>query len=392
MPDNMTFTGGGWVIDVEGEKTAPIIDAHYHIFPRLGSQREGIDPELRLKFWQYHSREWNNFWRKDNGQHTSEQFLQFGTNNIDDMPNVDFRLTDFGQAEITVDDIDYVMQAYPPNLVNNEAPPERMVAEMNLAGVDMGVLQCDHVYGDLAEYFGEAMAIYPGRFIGLGQIWEPEADDPGRLANFESAIVEHGNRGLYFSVEPLSVLRMDVSINDPKFNDLWKLVERLEIPVFWYIDDRTVDRVGMFLRRVSELSAWAEKYPDVSSVITHGLVPAAIIHEIGIPDEVVHLLKQPAMHAEILFPAKWPDYPFPEGQKQLRQLRDQVGAQKLLWGTDSPFGTSTWCTYRQALDFIRIHCDFLSQEERNLILGLNAARLFNLESCFEQRAEWRSSC
>lgn len=384
---NMTFTGGGWVIDDESEKTAPIIDAHYHIFPRLGSQREGIEPSLRLKFWQYHSREWNNFWRKSDGTHTSEQFLQFDSDNIDDMPDVDFRLTNFGQGEITVDGIDYVMQAYPPNLTNNEAPPERMVAEMNLAGVDIGVLQCDHVYGDLTEYFGKAMETHPGRFIGLGQIWEPEADDSRRLANLERAIVEHGNRGLYFSVEPLSVLQMDVSVNDSKFDALWTLVERLELPVFWYIDDRTVDRVGMFLRRVAELDAWSRNHPDIPSVITHGLVPAAIIHDIGIPDEVIRLLEQPSMHAEILFPAKWPDYPFPKGQEQLRQLRDQVGAHKLLWGTDSPFGTITWCTYRQALDFIRLHCGFLSQEEKDLILGGNAATLFGLSQSMKEQID-----
>ena len=377
---NMTFTGGGWVIEdaSDGDKRSKLIDAHYHIFPRLGSQRKGIDPKLRLKLWQFHLREWNNFWRKDDGEHTADQFLQFDSNNIDDMLEVDFRLTDYGQAEITVAGADYVMQVYPPSLVNNEASPQRMVAEMNQAGVDMGVLQCDHVYGDLDEYFADAMKAYPGRFIGLGQIWELEADDPGRLENLRRAICEHGNKGLYFSVEPFSVFSQDVTVNAPKFDALWGLVQQLEIPVFWYIDDRTIDRVAKFMRRVAELEVWAQRYPDIQSVITHGLVPAAIIHEIGIPDEVVRLLNRPNFSAEILFPAKWPDYPYPRGQQQLRQLRDRVGAHKLLWGTDSPFGASMWCTYRQALDFVRLHCDFLTQDEKDLILGGNAAKLFGV--------------
>ena len=231
---DVTFTGGGWVFDDASrrDRRSKIIDAHSHIFPRLGSQTKGIDPNLRLKFWQFHFREWNNFWRKEDGKHTSTQFLQFDSNDIDDMPEVDFRLTNYGQAEITVAGTDYVMQFYPPSLVNNEAPPQRMVAEMNQAGVDMGVLQCDHVYGDLDEYFADAMKAYPGRFIGLGQIWEPQADDPGRLENFQRAIREHGNKGLYFSVEPFSVLQQDVSINDSRFDALWDLVQRLEVPVF----------------------------------------------------------------------------------------------------------------------------------------------------------------
>ena len=61
-------------------------------------------------------------------------------------------------------------------------------------------------------------------------------------------------------------------------------------------------------------------------------------------------------------------------------MRDQVGAAKLLWGSDCPLGMSAWCTYRQAIDFIRRHCDFLSGEEKALILGGNAARLFGIEA------------
>ena len=379
---NMVFTGGGWVIEGASEsgQRSRIIDAHYHIFPRLGSQRRGVDPVLRQRWWQFHSREWNNFWRKSDGKHSSEQFLQFDSNDLDDMPEVNFRLTECGQAEITVEGVDYIMQLFPPSLANNEAPPPRMVAEMNQAGVDVGVLQCDHVYGDLDEYFAAAMQEYPGRFIGLAQIWEPEADDPGRLENLERAIREYGNSGLYFSVEPFSLMQQDAGLNDPGFDALWKLVEGLGIPVFWFLDDRTFDRVAMFMRRVAELDEWTRRHPEIPSVITHGLVPAAIIHEIGIPDEVIRVLSRPGVHAEILFPAKWPDYPYPEGQQQLRELRDRVGAEKLLWGSDSPFSMGMWCTYRQSLDFIRLHCDFLSPDEKDLILGGNAARLFGVGS------------
>ena len=99
------------------------------------------------------------------------------------------------------------------------------------------------------------------------------------------------------------------------------------------------------MRRVAELAEWVSKHPDMNTVITHGLVPAAIIPEIGIPDEVIDVLSHPNVLAEVLFPAKFPDYPYPEGQQMLRRLRDRVGADKLLWGTDSPVGLTMWCTY-----------------------------------------------
>jgi predicted TIM-barrel fold metal-dependent hydrolase len=115
-------------------------------------------------------------------------------------------------------------------------------------------------------------------------------------------------------------------------------------------------------------------------VITHGLVPAAIIHEIGIPDDVLNILKRPNIYAEVLMPAKWPDYPYVEGQKMLKDLCDDVGVEKLMYGSDMPFSGAFWCTYRQSVDFIRIHCDFLSMEEKALVLGGNAARLFDLST------------
>ena len=290
--NNLVFTGGGWVAkEEEMPHRAKVIDAHYHIFPKLGSQKEGIDPVLRLRFWQFHSREYNNWWRVDDGKHVDQQFLQFHSNNLADMPDVNFRLTDYGKARITVDEIDYDMQFYTPNLINNELPPERGVGEMNLAGVDIGILQADHVYGDLTDFYGNAMRDYPDRFIGLAQIWEPEANKKVRLEELERSIVEQSNKGLYFSVEPLTVMQMDVSLTDPMFDDLWALIRQLNVPVFWYLDDRTIDRSDMYMRRVAELGLWVEKYPDINCVITHGLVPAAIIHEVGIPDEVVKILK-----------------------------------------------------------------------------------------------------
>jgi len=44
-----------------------------------------------------------------------------------------------------------------------------------------------------------------------------------------------------------------------------------------------------------------------------------------------------------------------------------------------PFSAGYWCTYKQSVDHIDIHCDFLSEKERNLILGGNAARILNID-------------
>ena len=196
----MEFFGGGWrpVQSAEGKKPSRIIDAHCHIFPRFGTGSGPKSAELVMKLWQYHLRDYTDFWRKSDGAHVKAKLLDFSSDNINEMPNVNFRMGKYGQAEFTIDGVDYYVYFYPPGLENLEATPERMIAEMEVAGVDVGVLQSDHVYGTAAnEYYAEAMQQFPGRFIGLANIWEPEADQPAELERLERAVLEQGCRGLY---------------------------------------------------------------------------------------------------------------------------------------------------------------------------------------------------
>ena len=377
------FTGGGWrpVEDSEEVTGTRTIDAHSHIFPRFATGSGPESAELTLKLWQYHVRDFSEFWRKADGKHVKERLLDYPSDDIHKMPDVNFRMGKYGKAEFTIDGVDYYTALFPPGLENLEAVPERMIAEMDAAGVDVAVLQSDHVYGaNIAEYYAKAMSRFPNRFIGLAQICEPAADQPVQLERLERAVQELGCKGLFFSVELFAFDGYTDHIDDSKFEPLWGLVQALGIPVWWYLDARRRDRVASFMQYTAEVDRWAERHPDIPSVLTHGLVPATMIHEIGVPQEVMSLLKRPNVFAEILMPAKWPEYPFVEGQEMLRQWRDEVGPEKLMWGSDMPFCGGNWCTYRQAADYIRLHCDFLSRQEKALILGGNAMRMFKLDA------------
>ena len=54
-----------------------------------------------------------------------------------------------------------------------------------------------------------------------------------------------------------------------------------------------------------------------------------------------------------------------------------LGPQRLLWGTDWP-PASRHLSYRQALEIVRTCAEGLTQDELDLILGGNAAQVFNL--------------
>ena len=360
-----------------------IIDAHFHIFPPLGRASGAEDPlhKLRLNFWQYHMRDGRRFRRKADDVWVEEPFLQWDSDDLNEMPDVNLRMADFGRVEITADGVDYYTQAYPPSLVNNEAPPERMIGEMDLVGVDMGVLQHDHIYGALNEYYGEQMRCFPNRFIGLAQVREWEADQPAEHERLEQAVCEHGLKGLYFSVEPFALSNYADHLDDAKFEPLWQKVRALGIPVWWYLHSRKRDRLGGYMEHVAELDRWAEAHPDIPAVLTHGIDTFSMRRgeqRYQIPAALMTLLKRPNMHVEVLFCAFWPEYPFPGAQQMIRRLREEIGIHKLMWGTDMPYCSGSWCTYKQALDYIRLHCEFLSADEKALILGDNAARMFGL--------------
>ncbi len=74
-------------------------------------------------------------------------------------------------------------------------------------------------------------------------------------------------------------------------------------------------------------------------------------------------------------------YPFPSAMKAIRQAADEVGIDKLMWGSDYP-RTITAITYKMSYDFI-LKSDMLDEEEKEKFLSLNAQRLFGFKNLID---------
>ncbi|MCY4409331.1 MAG: hypothetical protein OXC27_02615, partial [Caldilineaceae bacterium] len=61
----LEFFGGGWrQVESEQEKKSLVIDAHSHIFRRFATGSGAASAALTRKLWQYHLRDFTDFWRK----------------------------------------------------------------------------------------------------------------------------------------------------------------------------------------------------------------------------------------------------------------------------------------------------------------------------------------
>ena len=99
------------------------------------------------------------------------------------------------------------------------------------------------------------------------------------------------------------------------------------------------------------------------------------------PDDLLRVYRHEKLVLEVVFPITYGgvwDYPYPEAQTLIADMRDQLGADRLVWGSDMP-NVERFCTYKQSLDYIRRYCPFLTAREKDLILGDTCAAFYGID-------------
>jgi predicted TIM-barrel fold metal-dependent hydrolase len=275
----------------------------------------------------------------------------------------------YGRLEYTVDGEDHCVQYMPVGMAQIECPPELIVAQMDYAGVGHGVLQAGLSYGRMNDYNALAQRQYPGRLTGLAHVDEPVADTPAEMAELRRAIQGLGLRGLYYSIESFARHGFRWHFDDARFDDFWELVASLALPVLFEPSAAPDYDEASYVANLGPLRWLLVMGPPVRYFAPAG--------EWRFPDPVARALGRDNLQIEICFPIVWGgvwDYPYPQAQALIRGLRDRYGAGKLVWGSDMP-NVERFCTYRQCLDYVRRHCEFLSAPEQERILGGNVAEL-----------------
>jgi len=367
-----------------------IIDGHSRIFPPFDSAGGFDSVGQKMKFVQ---RQFGGhhlpIWRvRDRAPADRSTLLDPATYELNDVEWT----SETGRLSWIHDGEGYTNQYMPPMLDNQECTPELLIREMDYIGVDVGVLHPAPIFGIVNDYNLDAVQRFPDRFVALFNI--PEAtvlnDQSAAIAEIERLVGSGVKCGVQFFSRWYHGTGIDEPWDGEAMMPYWDAVAALDVPVYFTLynggkraREFQASQRETYLDEHRTLTRWMGKYPDTTVTITHGLPWLTFLEDgdrFAFPDETWEVFDSPKCHLQMMVPIMmgihW-ETPWKESEETIAECVDRIGADRLMWGTDMPL-SSRYCTYKQALDQYRLHCDFLNDDQRADILGGTAARLFGL--------------
>ena len=237
--------------------------------------------------------------------------------------------------------------SFPPvGFIHPDAAPDnvdKVIADMDGAGVDAAILVVPHVYGSDNAYAIDAAHAHPDRLAVVARVDWRSAEPRRRLAELLSDDVVVGLRLTKHKAPELWQA-------DGEFEPMLAAAEQLDVPVMVYPG-------GDFL---SVLSGVARRHPDLRLVIDHlGLEPPSLSSAPPVPGPFKQLpnLLGLAEHPNIFVkmtaaPALSSEsYPFRDIWEPVARVVSAFGVERVMWGSDYN-RTSRLHSYREAVAYL----------------------------------------
>lgn len=212
---------------------------------------------------------------------------------------------------------------------------------------------------------------YPDRLIGFSSI-HPDRYQPYR--KIERAIKEFGMRGVKFY--PHSGFYP----NDKRLNLVFQKCVEFDIPVMVHTGIKAVSWQSLKYNRPVYVDDIATNFPDLKIVMCHGGYP-------WVEEFIVVAYSNPNVWVDITFLDYIEKIYRKDGlaEDTIKRLVDLIGPQRLIWGSEGPymnlplFGSHGPEYYAKSQDFLVKRFDFLSEVDKENILGENAKRLLKIK-------------
>lgn len=257
-----------------------------------------------------------------------------------------------------------VRQMLPPFMIDGHNTAEVFLSNMDYAQVTAAVVVQEFIDGIQNNYLAEVQKRYPERFIVCGMA---DYRKPGYTEEVRNLIAQ-GFRGIAIPGHRLQTPQGRVSLTSPEMMDMFRLMEKKKVFLSITLEDGAV--------QVPEMEEVIQECPDLKIAVGHfGMVTVP-----GWMEQI-----RLARHRNVMIESggiTWlfndEFYPFKGAVKAIRQAADEVGMNKLMWGSDYP-RTITAITYRMSYDFI-LKTTELTDESKALFLGQNAVGFYGIDT------------
>ena len=259
------------------------------------------------------------------------------------------------------------VQMVPPFMIDGKNSAEVFLSNMNYAQVSAAVITQEYIDGLQNDYLEEVMRRYPDRFFCCGMCEYFDEDVVGQA----KALKERGFKAIKIPGNRLKTDAVVVELQDKKMADLFAWMEKEGMMLSIDLDDDS--------RQIAQLDEILQQHPDLKTAVGHfGMATFPTFME------QVRLAHHPNVMIESggitwLYNAEF--YPFHGAIKAIRQAAEEVGMEKLMWGSDYP-RTITAITYRMSYDFV-LKSEELTEEEKAMFLGGNAERFYGFKNLVE---------
>ena len=255
-------------------------------------------------------------------------------------------------------------QMLPPFMIDGRNTAEIFVSNMNYAQVSAAVVVQEFIDGQQNDYLEVVRRQYHDRFFVCGM-----ADylHPGFFAE-AADLIDSGFPGIAIPGHRLLTDKKRVLLNSDEMMRMFKLMEERGVILSVTLADGDM--------QVGEMREVIEECPQLKVAIGHFCMPT-----IEGWKEQLRLARYDHVMVESggitwLYNSEF--YPFPSAVRAIREAIDEVGIEKLMWGSDYP-RTITAITYRMSYDFIT-KSEELTEEEKTLFLGDNARRFYGFDT------------
>lgn len=256
-----------------------------------------------------------------------------------------------------------VRQMMPPYILDGKNTAEILISNMDYAQVSAAVITQEYIDGLQNQYLTGVQQKYPDRLFCCGMF---DARQPGYYSHAEE-LVKQGFRAIKIPANRLVTDDTKIYLTNDEMMKVFNLMEKHNIILSIDLADGA--------EQVGEMNEIIAEFPKLKIAIGHfGMVTRKDWQE------QIKLARNENVMIESggitwLFNDEF--YPFTGAVWAIKEAAELAGIEKLMWGSDYP-RTMTAITYRMSYDFI-VKSNLLSQEEKSLFLGKNAADFYKFK-------------